>query len=189
MVPEPVFKEEPIEVWSSVFVAVLLMVVSVYSSWAAASLGPLASFHLTNGIVSSWIGFLGIPISVLTTLLAWRGYGLNAIAVYLGGVSVASAFMGTQSNKLSAVILISMSVLVGSIRFTRHLFEYNPFKAFMSLWGLTFATSMMQSFLYMALFDHSYPLQGVLLLKLIMFGLGGLTVLFTIPRQNKEYVI
>lgn len=188
-VPEPVFKDEPIEVWSSVFVAVLLVIVSFYATWAAASLGPLASFHLTHGITSSWVGLLGIPISVLTTLLAWRGYGLNAIAAFLGSVSLSSALLGAESYRLSAAVLIAMSLLVGSIYLTRRFFEYNAFKTFTSLWGLTTLSSVLQSILYLALFDHSYPLLGVLLLKLILFGLGGLTVLFTIPRQNKEYVL
>lgn len=185
----PEFEEEPAEIWASVALTVLMVIVNLYASWAAYSIGAGASFHLTHGITASWLGIPGVAISVLATLLAWRGFGLNAVAAFLSATSLAAVLAGNSSLKLTASVLFAISWLVAAIWQTRRFYEHNPFLSFLALWGLTWASSLSQSLLYNLLFDHSYPLQGVLLLKSILFGLGGLTMLFAFPRKNKEYVI
>lgn len=185
----PEFKPDALEIWSSVGLTALLIFVSTYASWLAASVGVGANFHLTHGIVVSWVGFLGVQISILAAVLSWRGFGLNAVAALLGASSLSTALIDTGLYRQSLTTVLSVGILVAAIHFTRPFFEHNPLLTFLGLWGLTFASSISQSLFYKFLFDHSYPLQGVLLLKFLLFIVGGLMVFFIFPRKNKVYVI
>lgn len=187
---DPEFKPEATEVWSSVGLTALMIIVSTYAAWATASLGASATFHITHGIVSSWVALIGAGVSILTALLAWRGFGLNAVAAFLGSVSLnAAVFGGTNTYKFSFAVLLAMGWLIAAIHYTRIYYEHNPFLTYLALWALVFASSVSQSVFYRVLFDHSYPLVGVLLLKSSLFGLWGLTFLLAFPRKNKEYII
>src|SRR5688572_22710850 len=157
----PEFKPEPLEVWSSVILTGLLIVVALYSSWVAAILGPDAAFSLTHGISSSWAAFLGVQISILTAVLAWRGFGLNAIAGLFAGTSLSTALIDPGLWKPSVATILAASVLTVAVHFGRRWFEHNPFIAFVSLWGITFVSSLVQSVLFRLLVDNSYPLLGV----------------------------
>lgn len=185
----PEFETGPIEMWANFALAVVMCILGIYIGWASPSLGADANFHLTHGISTSWLGICGVGVSIMATLLSWRGAGLNAIASYMTSVSVSMAILGSAEYVPNLSTLISISWLVAAIYFTRRFFEHNQFLSFVSLWGLTAASSFSSSIIYKLVFNHSYPLTGVLLLKAILFGLGGLTMLFAFPRKNKEYVI
>lgn len=189
MVETPEFKPDSSEIWASVGLTALMIVVSVYLSWAASSLGSAANFHITSGIVSSWIGLLGVGVTMLSAVLAWRGFGLNAVAAFLGSVSLTTAFFGSDAYRFSISILLAIGWLITAIHFTRRYYEHNSFLTYLALWGLTFVSSVSQSILYRVLFAHTYPLLGVILMKASLFGLFGLTFMLAFPRKNKEYVI
>lgn len=185
----PEFKPSSLEIWSSVFLMALMLAVNFYTSWGAYSLGASASFHITHGISASWLGITGSGVSVLAAILAWRGFGLNAIAGFLVSASLAATIANNDSYQTSVSTFVAVMWLVAAIWSSRKFFEHNPFQTFLALWGMTFLSSVSQSIIYKFVFNHSYPLTGVLLLKLVLFGLGGLTVMFTHPRKNEEYVI
>lgn len=182
--------EVKVGVLESVGLSAILMIVSAYASWVAGSLGPAAIFHLTPGIAVSSVGICGAVISILASILAWKGFGLNAIAALMVSSSFGSALAGTGSAYgLATVTVVSVAILMLAVHFTRRWFEYNPLRTFVALWGLTFASTMAQSVLYKVIFESSYPLTGVLLLKVIIFGLGGLTLFLNAPKENEDYQI
>jgi len=185
----PEFKPNRLEVWASAGLMMLFIFLATYTSWVLGALGPSASFHITHHITASWAGFLGVNVSLMATILAWRGFGLNAIAGLLASMSLSTALISTSSFGLSVATVVACGWLIAAIHYTRRYYEHNPLLMYLSLWGLTTASSLSQSIIYKYGFAHSYPLTGVLILKVFLFGLGGLAFLLASPRKNSEYVL
>lgn len=185
----PEFKPDSMGVVSSIFLVALLICATTYTSWIASELGPLATFHMTHGIKSTWSGVSGMTGSIITGILSLRGFGLNALAALLGSMSLSLAAINGELWKPSVAIILGTTWLITAIYFLRPRFDGNAFKTFVWVWGLTTASSFSQSIIYKTFFDHTYPILGVLVLKAIVFGFGGLVILAILPRKNEEYVI
>lgn len=153
------FRRESI---AAVVLTVLAMILAIHQTYIQVKIGPGAGFNFFLHYKSSVLSINGLPIAVISVLMAWKRLGANLIAAMATAYGLSQAIFNTTAiYKIEITILSAAAIAAVIVHFSRRFYENRPF---WPLVGLAILTTALQSTIY-ELMVPAFPLTGSLMFK------------------------